>query len=207
MDSKKNTIVIFLSDHSEGFDHNYNFAHGNVLYNSSIRIPLIIKVPWLKPVKSVETGLIDNTDIMPTLIRLLELGQVLKNTDGISFAEKFDSKPNFVDRNKDGPKNLIFIVSAGSNKYSLTDGKYKYIYSFPDSCFAKGKVREELYDISTDSNETIDLSNIENRVYDRFKDQLKSFLKKYNLPAHSKKRNNRNNENEVQIDRLESLSY
>jgi len=155
---EKNTIVVFLADHGESFDHNYYFAHSIALYNSYVKIPLIIKHPLVqKDIKS-QNQLIQITDIFPTVLKLLKVPDNNLRTDGISFHQLFANSTPIIPSN--GRKNVVMENSVLS-KFAISDGRYKYIYSYPYTkeeikCLYRGQT-EELYDLKTDPQE---LNNI-----------------------------------------------
>lgn len=203
----KNTVVVFLADHGEGFDHNYNFLHGRVLYNSSVRIPLIIKIPWINPQGTRIPKLIDNSDIMPTLIDLLKLRIDYLVTDGNSFGDVFKNKFNRFFLKTNETKQFVYLVSQNMDKYAVTDGKYIYIYSLPGSCGTNDQTMEEVYNLSTDPGEknNLVLQNLpENK---ELKEMLMSFLSRYNLPQTPLKIEDTDSQNNPQLEKLKSLGY
>lgn len=64
------TILIICSDHGEEFGEHGGGAHGGTLYDEVIRVPLIIRVPWIKQGKQIQE-LTQTVDILPTLLDLL----------------------------------------------------------------------------------------------------------------------------------------
>ena len=65
------TIVVFTGDHGEAFmEHGFS-AHGNVLYQETQRVPLVIKAPGLSP--GVRRTPAQQIDVPPTLLGLLGL--------------------------------------------------------------------------------------------------------------------------------------
>lgn len=62
------TLVIFLSDHGEGFDEHALLGHGNSLYGELLNIPLIVK-PAGAASGRVEPALARQIDILPTVLR------------------------------------------------------------------------------------------------------------------------------------------
>ncbi len=162
----KNTLVIFYSDHGEGFEHNYYFNHRGVLYDSAVRIPLIIKNPMF-PFGSRSEALMQNTDILPTILDLLGISQSDLNINGTSngYMRKY-----------------VYSVNNDWTKYSVFDGRYKYIYSLPNSCLANNQ-KEELFDLKSDKNELNNLANKEKHVRQQLKEQLFLYLSEYNLPS------------------------
>ncbi|MDA2935715.1 sulfatase [Patescibacteria group bacterium AH-259-L05] len=64
-----NTSIIFTSDHGESLGEHEYIGHGRTLYESIIRIPLIISGPMAKDVKEKKVNcLVSNGDIFPTII-------------------------------------------------------------------------------------------------------------------------------------------
>jgi hypothetical protein len=64
------TIVIFVSDHGEGLGQDDFWRHGTVLWESVIRVPLLMRIPGVPPHRSqIPVSL---ADVAPTLVTLLE---------------------------------------------------------------------------------------------------------------------------------------
>jgi arylsulfatase A-like enzyme len=67
-----NTLVVFTSDHGEVlYEHDRYFGHDIMLYEPSMRIPLVLSYPEWKP--GVVSGLVQSIDIMPTVLEILGL--------------------------------------------------------------------------------------------------------------------------------------
>lgn len=178
----KKSIVIFYGDHGEEFGHNYYFRHGLALYDSSLKIPLIIKHPLFQG-KKIDK-LIDNTDVFPTLLDLLNMSSIKKTLDGKSFIHSF-LIPSLFDAITLLGKKYAFSTNRTVDKFSIFDGKYKYIYSIAPSCFYKNQ-KEELYDIKNDPSENTNLIIRKKAVATRLKDILQEQMRKYNLPQSAK---------------------
>ncbi len=65
------TIVIITSDHGEEFFEHGRFLHDQ-LYEECLRVPLIIKMPWLDQGLRIATP-VSLIDIAPTVLSLLEI--------------------------------------------------------------------------------------------------------------------------------------
>jgi arylsulfatase A-like enzyme len=64
-----NTIVVFTSDHGEMMgDH--ALLGKSVLFEPAVRVPLMIRVPWLTQPRRID-GRISQIDLVPTLLELL----------------------------------------------------------------------------------------------------------------------------------------
>lgn len=67
---RENTIVVFTSDHGEMMGA-HGLSNKSVMYEPALRVPLIMRVPWLKDsVKRVECP-VSSIDIVPTLLDLM----------------------------------------------------------------------------------------------------------------------------------------
>jgi len=65
-----NSLVILASDHGEEFmEHGDHIKHCRVLYDTSTRVPLIIRIPGI-PGRRIDTA-VGNVDIMPTVLDYL----------------------------------------------------------------------------------------------------------------------------------------
>lgn len=192
----KNTLVILYGDHGEGFDHNYYFNHRKVLYDSSIKIPLIIKLPQINSGKKTNR-LIDNTDIAPTILDLLGIGLKGLRIDGKSFSNEL---LRFAKNEK---KEFIYSTNNTLDKFSISDGRYKYIYSLPESCLLEMRT-EELYDTKTDPKEIKNIAMSKINIKDRLKSKLLETLALYNLPKTSVDSPNNIN---TKLDDLKTLGY
>jgi arylsulfatase A-like enzyme len=71
------TLVIVTADHGESLgEHRYWFEHGMYAYESTCRVPLIVRLPakdGVRPASGVRTGAISLTDLAPTLLDVLDL--------------------------------------------------------------------------------------------------------------------------------------
>lgn len=196
-----NTIVILYGDHGEGFDHNYNFVHGDMLYNSAIRIPLIIKYPGISPKQNHSKVLIENTDIFSTILDLLDISHPVSK-DGISFSSIITGKKNA----NVSTRKYIFSVNKTKKRFSVYDGRYKYISTGSDNQCKYKNYTEELYDTISDAKEESNLA-LENMVLsNKMKKVLETYVNQFDKRI-EKKVNTETNEDEATKDMLRSIGY
>jgi len=62
-------LVVFLSDHGEMLGDHGRLSKGN-FYESSLRIPLIVRWPGRIPAGTVSNALVENVDVFPTLLEM-----------------------------------------------------------------------------------------------------------------------------------------
>lgn len=66
----KDSILVLLSDHGEGFWEHGLFEHGNSLYNELLKVTLIMHAPGRLPAGKSVTQTVRLIDVMPTLLDL-----------------------------------------------------------------------------------------------------------------------------------------
>lgn len=157
------TIVVFTSEHGEmAGDH--GMLEKRSLYEEACRVPLLIRVPWLKNKNTVIGGNFSQVDLLPTLLDLLrETPQV--NIDGVSREEIIKSGTDklntdvFLQWNGVGDRNLgsssINQMIANSWRSVVTRDRWKLNLSPDDNC--------ELFDLNSDPYELTNL--YKNRAY------------------------------------------
>jgi arylsulfatase A-like enzyme len=169
LDEKKltpQTSVILTADHGEELaDHNNYYYHGNSVYDSALRIPLLVRWPGKTGAGVVFDGLVQNVDLLPTILEWLRMDP--EPCEGISFAGALAPAPSGASISA---RSMAFsewqdlIVSARTTEW-------KYIFNprgahpkkppyyddkqsrkgFPVDC-------EELYDVIRDAKETVNLA-------------------------------------------------
>jgi len=173
----KNSIIILYGDHGEGFDHSLYFDHGSNVYQSNVRIPLIIKYPLIKTANARVNKLIQNIDVFPTLLDLLGISTKYK-VDGKSFSDVFYGDI-FSIFNFDKRKNA-YSTASSMNVFSVVNDHYKYIYNYKKCAYEN--YNEELYDLNKDPEEMFNLINSKKDIAASLKSNLMDYLSRYNLP-------------------------
>lgn len=72
----ENTLVIVTSDHGDEFFEHDGLGHRRTLYEESVRIPMILRMPGVLPAGSEVDGLVSNEDVFATIFELLDLPAV-----------------------------------------------------------------------------------------------------------------------------------
>lgn len=69
----ENTAIIITSDHGEEFLEHGSTGHTFTCYEELIRVPLVMRVPWLKMPPAVIDTTVENVDLFPTMLTLAGL--------------------------------------------------------------------------------------------------------------------------------------
>ena len=134
------TIVIVAGDHGESLGDHGEQAHGVFIYESVLRVPLIIRTPAVSPRAFDKAqarrigGVVRLTDVMPTVLDLL--GIPAPRMDGVSLLDLLTGRRSTLDleayAESEYPRRL-----GWSPLRALRDGRFKLIDA----------PRPELYDL------------------------------------------------------------
>lgn len=143
----ENTLFVVLADHGESFgEHGIYFSHAG-LYDQSIHVPLIIKIPGFKGKKVEE--IVQNIDIIPTLLDHLGEENIPKDFDGKSIL-------NLLKSGKPIRKKALIFDGLAENVVATRTQNKKLILaqnSKCNLCKAKHHKSREEYDLKKDPEE------------------------------------------------------
>lgn len=87
------TLIVVVADHGEALTQHDESSHGYLVYNSTLRIPLIISHPAVEGPVQVTT-VVSQVDIVPTVLSLLGL-QAPPAVDGVNLTQRVALRPIF----------------------------------------------------------------------------------------------------------------
>jgi len=210
-------LVVLTSDHGESLgEHGYHFAHGEYLYQPTLRVPLLLSFPGRISAGLKVDALAENVDIAPTVVALL----------GLSRMQAVDGRPLFIPAAGGGPgqqgvwvpapgRSIVFaesdyqLIHPENRRYyipgpsgrwsSAFDGRFKLIH-IPRPA---GEILE-LYDLASDPGETRNLqgAGADPEVLQRLLRELRRFVD-YDAGAAGEPRTIDEDERQ----RLKSLGY
>ena len=142
------TCFIFMSDHGESWGDDYEdrsvitglwHLHGNFLYDSTIKIPLILKIPNYNKKKC--NSLVRSVDIVPTILDYFAFDENY-HTDGKSLLEIIK------DENSENDEAIISTSDRGQvHRIAIRCNTFKMIYSLKSDEY-------EFYNLLKDPAET-----------------------------------------------------
>jgi len=143
------TLVVVTSDHGEGLGEHGEDVHGYFVYESTLRVPLVMRGPGIK-VGTRMAGVARSVDLFPTLFELAGLRGQAPASSGRSLAPalgggEVSDEPSFAE-------SLVPLLQFGwSDLRAVRDGRWKYILA----------PRPELYDLEKDPGELRNLVDAE----------------------------------------------
>jgi arylsulfatase A-like enzyme/Flp pilus assembly protein TadD len=146
-DLAANTLVVAVGDHGEGLDEHEESAHGYMLYETTLHVPLIFSLPGRIPEGLRVDTLVSLVDLFATIPDLLEVGEVDQRSGRSIAAAVYGHEMKSV--SSYGETHLPFTTGNWSPLWSLTTGQWKYIRS----------ARHHLYDRQADAKELNNLAD------------------------------------------------
>lgn len=156
------TLLVVTSDHGTEFYEHGRFDHGFTLYNEQIHVPLFIQLPGQASGRMIDDR-VSSIDILPTILELLDVelpephraqlrGTTLIPTlQGSHLARDVFSETDY--------REYTYKRSI------MTPGGWKLIYTLEDRS-------RELFDLSTDPSESINLAVLEPKIADELEEKL-----------------------------------
>ena len=132
---RDDTIVVVVGDHGESLNEHGENHHGIFLYESVLRVPLMIRMPGRSARRVSEVVRI--TDVMPTVLALAGIGA--PTNDGVSLVDLMTGRRHGLDL--EAYAESLYPQRFGwSPLYALRDSRYKFIDA----------PKPELYDLVRD---------------------------------------------------------
>ncbi len=190
---RENTMVVFVSDHGEEFmDHSHDWDHGHTLYDELLRVPLIISYAARLPRGMRIAYQVRLIDIFPTIGEILNLKLDEESVAGESLLPLISG---------DVAGNRVAVsefLSLGYEQKAIRTDYHKLIYTLKTK-------RAELYDLSADPRESVDLAERNTAVRDELLERLRAERRRSKLrrTAHVEAPSL----DEATIESLKSLGY
>ncbi|MGA9931323.1 MAG: sulfatase-like hydrolase/transferase [Terriglobales bacterium] len=175
----ENSLIAVMSDHGEGLgDHREEF-HGLFLYDSTIRVPLLLKLPGERFAGKRIENHVGLVDVLPTILQTVGiaipqemqgeslLGMMTKPKPAASVNER-SAPASSPDRSQYAETEYGRRASGWSPERSLRTGKYLFVEA----------PRRELYDLAVDPKCEHDLAATSKAVADTLQGQLEAFRRK-----------------------------
>lgn len=134
------TLVVVASDHGEAFGEHGEIGHSVFIYDTTLRVPLIVAGPGVPQGRTVNDA-VTLADVAPTV--LPRLGMRTLDADGIDLGPTFDGQA-LPERELYAETFAPLLDFGWSSLRSVRRGDWKYIAA----------PRAELYNVTSDAGET-----------------------------------------------------
>jgi arylsulfatase A-like enzyme len=179
-DLLEKTLIVLASDHGEAFlEHGYE-GHARDVYREVTETPLIMRLPRLIPVGQVIEPLVQNIDIWPTILDLLDLPPLdsaqgtsllplVEATNGIKTpaTKAISRRPTFAHMDRTWARRNV----EPRPLVSVTDGRYRLIRPLTPPG------EDELYDRVNDPTEQTNLASSQPERVERLGKLIEEYIK------------------------------
>lgn len=138
----EDTLVVVTADHGEGLGEHGEKTHSLFVYDSTIRVPLLMRGPGVRPGTVVEAP-VRSIDILPTILDLVGLGGACQDCEGESLVAALSGE-DAQDRAAYAETYFPLLNLGWSELKSVRAGGFKLIDA-PEP---------ELYHVASDPGET-----------------------------------------------------
>jgi len=162
---REDTLVVLLADHGEGLMEHGEPSHSYLVYDTTMRVPLILAHPGTLPANRRIPSLVRTVDVLPTVLELLELPRP-SGIAGVSLAPLIEGDTSDLELAAYGEATRFIATFEAAPLRFLRRGRWKYIH----------KVNPELYDVLADPAEVDNRIATEPEVAARLRAELQTLL-------------------------------
>lgn len=187
------TITIIIGDHGEALGEHGEMTHGYFIYDYAVKVPFLVVLPMEDlPGKRIKAQ-VRTVDLFPTLLGMagLKASEKSQGESLLHFLLHPDEKKGFEAYSESLTPDILY---GWSPLLSLRNERYKFIDA----------PRPELYDLSQDPQECLDLHSQFPRIARQMKKSLDDFVRQTSLNAPSPESANLDRET---LERLAALGY
>jgi arylsulfatase A-like enzyme/Tfp pilus assembly protein PilF len=202
----QNTVIVLCGDHGESLGEHGEKTHGFFIYNATMHVPLIIRLPEQLPrrlpEKTVARTLADPVslvDLMPTVLEAVGL-QVPSQVQGRSLLREIRPDPSAPDAQANHERTLYGETFLPRIHFDWSElrGSENTKYHFIDA------PRPELYDLTKDPGETHNLLTEKKAVAEEMRAKLVAMIRDYSA---GKELAEKTGLDPALMERLKSLGY
>jgi len=136
------TIIVIVGDHGESLGEHHESAHGFFIYDATVSVPMIIRLPSASLKGKTIASQVQNVDLFPTLCEILDL-PISEKVQGESLLPLIIGRKMKKERRAYSETYYPRYHYGWSDLKSLRTSKYKFIMA----------PRPELYDLDLDPHE------------------------------------------------------
>lgn len=204
------TLVVLTADHGEGLGDHGELLHNRYLYDSTLKVPLIVALEGVAGAGSRVDTPVGHVDLMPTALELLGLDPPPVELQGRSLSGLLagDKGKGVIAARPVYAETLVWSLERplGIDVRALIDGRTKFIRTrvTPTAEQPMEALIAELYDLESDPGERVDRSRFESAQIDGLDLQLEELQRRLDELAAAPERLELD---EGARERLKSLGY
>ena len=191
----RNTVIVLAGDHGEGLGEHGEKTHGFFIYNSTMHVPLIIRLPDAAAGRVVENP-VSLVDLMPTVLRAVGVN-VPAQVQGLNLlapARGEDAQRAERERTVYGETFMPRLHFNWSELRGAEGAKYHFIDA----------PRPEVYDVGSDPGEVHNLLGEKKAVGEEMRAKLAAMIREYSA---GKEMAEKVGLDPALVERLKSLGY
>jgi choline-sulfatase len=159
------TLLVVTSDHGEGLGDHEEALHGFFAYQSTLRIPLLVRGPGIAAGTRLDTT-VRLVDVFPTVLELLGLPPASARLSGVSLAPALRGAARATEPVTYAESLVPLLHFGWSDLRVVREGRWKYIQA----------PRPELYDLVSDPGERANLASSQAAKAEAMRRALAPFL-------------------------------
>jgi len=190
------SLIVVAGDHGEGLGEHGEKTHGFFIYDTTLHVPMIFKLPdGAAGDKLVVEEAANLADLLPTILDLVGVAQP-RDLQGRSLVAAMRGKPTGV---READYAETYLPRIHFNWSELRGVRYRQ-YHFIDA------PRPELYDVSSDPHELKNLYATQRAISNEMRKRLGQLIARY-TPAAAVKTAEATGLDPALMERLKSLGY
>jgi arylsulfatase A-like enzyme/Tfp pilus assembly protein PilF len=190
------TLIVVVADHGEALGEHGESTHGFFLYDSTLRVPMIFRLPGSRAGRGkVVDSAVSLADLMPTILQLAEL-PIPKEVQGRSLVPLLRGQTSPASEGIYGETYLPRIHFNWSELRSIHFGRYHFIDA-PNA---------ELYDVAADPRERRNLFREKKAAANELRKRLTKLIQQYSASA-GEQTAEKTGLDPALMERLKSLGY
>jgi arylsulfatase A-like enzyme/cytochrome c-type biogenesis protein CcmH/NrfG len=166
-DLYRNTLIVLSGDHGESLGEHGEKTHGFFIYNATLHVPVIIHLPEQRSAKTV-AELVSLADLTPTVLAALKI-DAPSQVQGRSLLALMTPKKEEDSRSLYAETFLPRLHFNWSELRSVETENYQFIEA----------PKPELYDLSKDPGETLNLYSEKKALADELRARLNKLIHQY----------------------------
>lgn len=198
------TLVIVTSDHGENLGEHGLIDHVNSMYDTTLRVPLLVRYPPRFAAGSVVDDLVSLVDVVPTVLDACGLTEGLDVTRSLGRRDRRRRRAVFAENAR--PLHGIERLRRYFPHFDATviDHRLRVIRTERHKLIWKVGTAAELFDLEADPGETVDLADTRQELRNELLAALREWTLGLEMPGAVERFESRDAE---ALERLRALGY